>query len=228
MKDLVREGEDIHTEASHTKESRGARRRARTRSDLLAAARKVFAERGYHEASIADITSEADVGVGTFYLHFRDKDAIFNTLIEEQHMHIRQRVLNEIRQQGEISLAILIHILYRHAYEDRDIFRLMLTSSELLAHRFRAREMISLGLARLLEDARAHGVLSASEEDIALQAQLIMGILLQGLVWWFEHDEPTPDAMADQVIRLLSHGLPAPLFEARPVTPEQIEEALDH
>lgn len=219
---------DLADETMHTKESRGARRRARTRSDLLAAARKVFAERGYHEASIADITGEADVGVGTFYLHFHDKDAIFNTLIEEQHMHIRQRVLSEIRQQGEISLAILIHTLYRHAYEDRDIFRLMLTSSELLAHRFRARQMISLGLTRLLEDARVRGVLPISEEDIALQAQLIMGILLQGLIWWFEHDEPAPDAMAEQVIRLLAHGLPASLFEARPITPEQIEEALDH
>ncbi|HEU0003694.1 MAG TPA: helix-turn-helix domain-containing protein [Ktedonobacteraceae bacterium] len=219
---------DLADETMHTKESRGARRRARTRSDLLAAARKVFAERGYHEASIADITGEADVGVGTFYLHFHDKDAIFNTLIEEQHMHIRQRVLSEIRQQGEISLAILIHTLYCHAYEDRDIFRLMLTSSELLAHRFRARQMISLGLTRLLEDARVRGVLPISEEDIALQAQLIMGILLQGLIWWFEHDEPAPDAMAEQVIRLLAHGLPASLFEARPITPEQIEEALDH
>ncbi|MGH2495396.1 MAG: TetR/AcrR family transcriptional regulator [Ktedonobacteraceae bacterium] len=221
MKDLA--GED-----TQTKESRGARRRARTRSDLLAAARKVFAEHGYHEASIADITSEADVGVGTFYLHFRDKDAIFNTLIEEQYMHIRQRVISEIRQQGKISLAMLIHILYHHAYQDRDVFRLALMSGELLAHRFRARQMISLGLTRLLEDARASGILSINEEDIPLQAQLIMGVLLQGLTWWFEHDEPEPDAMAEQVIHLLSRGLPAPLFEARPVTPEQIEEVLDH
>jgi AcrR family transcriptional regulator len=219
MKDLA--GED-----THTKESRGARRRARTRADLLAAARKVFARSGYHEASIADITGEADVGVGTFYLHFRDKDAIFNTLIEEQYMHIRQRVVNEIRQQGKISLAILIHILYREAYEDRDIFRLVLTGGELLAHRFRARQMISLGLTRLLEDARTHGFLLIKEEDIALQAQLIMGVLLQGLIWWFEHDEPKPDAMAEQVIHLLSRGLPASLFEARPVTPEEIEEAI--
>ncbi|HKV57591.1 MAG TPA: helix-turn-helix domain-containing protein [Ktedonobacteraceae bacterium] len=219
---------DLAGEAIHTKESRGARRRARTRSDLLAAARKVFAERGYHEASIADITSEADVGVGTFYLHFRDKDAIFNTLIEEQYMHIRQRVISEIRQHGKISLAILIHILYRQAYKDRDVFRLALMSGELLAHRFRARQMISLGLTRLLEDARGRGTLSINEEDISLQAQLIMGVLLQGLAWWFEHDEPEPDAMAEQVIHLLAHGLPAPLFEARPVTPEQIEEVLDH
>src|SRR5579872_2899253 len=219
---------DLAEEDTSTKESRGARRRARTRADLLAAARKVFAERGYHEASIADITGAADVGVGTFYLHFHDKDAIFNTLIEEQYLHIRQRVISEIHQQEKISLSILIHALYRHAYEDRDVFRLALMSGELLAHRFRARQMISTGVTRLLEDARVRGIFSISEEDIPLQAQLIMGILLQGLIWWFDHDEPEPDAMAEQVIRLLSHGLPPALFEAHPVTPEQIEEAVNH
>lgn len=217
----------LEEEAPLMKESRGARRRARTRSDLLTAARKVFAERGYHETSIADITGEADVGVGTFYLHFRDKDSIFNTLIEEQYMHIRARIVSAVRRQGEISLAILIHILYRESYQDRDVFRLVLTSGELLAHRFRARHMISLGLIRLLEDARARGVYPINEEDIELQAQLIMGILLQGLIWWFERDEPTPDIMAEQVISLLSHGLPTSLFEPRPVTPEQIEETLE-
>ena len=130
------------------------------------------------------------------------------------------------RLQGKISLGILIHILYREAYEDRDVFRLALTGSGLVGRRFRAQQMISLGLTRLLEDARTHGILLIKEEDIALQAQLIMGILLQGLIWWFEHDEPKPDAMAEQVIHLLSRGLPAPLFEARPVTPEEIEEAI--
>ena len=219
---------DLAEEAIRTKEPRGARRRARTRSDLLAAARKVFAERGYHEASIADITGAADVGVGTFYLHFRDKDAIFNTLIEEQFTNIRLRIMNEIRQQEKISLSILIHTLYRQAYEDRDVFRLALTGGGLVARRFRAQQMISLGVTRLLEDAQARGILSASDEEITLQAHLIMGMLLQGLIWWFDHDEPEPDAMARQVIHLLSRGLPAHMFEARQVTPEQIEEAIDY
>ena len=45
---------------------RVSRKRARTRAELLAAARQVFAARGYHDASIAEITQLADVGVGTF------------------------------------------------------------------------------------------------------------------------------------------------------------------
>ncbi|TMB75533.1 MAG: helix-turn-helix transcriptional regulator [Chloroflexi bacterium] len=60
---------------------RNTRRRTRTRAELLLAARKVFAERGYHEANIAEITQAADVGVGTFYLHFRDKDEVFGNAL---------------------------------------------------------------------------------------------------------------------------------------------------
>src|ERR1051326_9334179 len=66
-----------------------SRKRARTRTELLAAARKVFAAHGFHEASIAAITSQADVGVGTFYLHFGDKDEIFATLLEDGLRDIR-------------------------------------------------------------------------------------------------------------------------------------------
>jgi hypothetical protein len=52
---------------------RGARRRARTRGDLIAAARQTFAPRGFHDTGIADITAAADIVAGTFYADFRDK-----------------------------------------------------------------------------------------------------------------------------------------------------------
>ncbi|MGO1342428.1 MAG: TetR/AcrR family transcriptional regulator, partial [Cellulosimicrobium funkei] len=42
----------------------------RTRAKILAAAEQVFAEVGYHDASIVKITESAGVGQGTFYLYF--------------------------------------------------------------------------------------------------------------------------------------------------------------
>ena len=42
----------------------------RTRAKILAAAEQVFAQVGYHEASIVKITEAAGVGLGTFYLYF--------------------------------------------------------------------------------------------------------------------------------------------------------------
>jgi AcrR family transcriptional regulator len=53
------------------------RRKAETRQHLLAAARRIFVRVGYHDTRPQDIAREADVGYGTFYLHFADKRECF-------------------------------------------------------------------------------------------------------------------------------------------------------
>src|SRR5689334_7417182 len=63
--------------------NRFERRRERTRADVLAAAVRVLAEKGLHETKIADIAAAADVGVGTFYLHFPTKEAVFDAVVDE-------------------------------------------------------------------------------------------------------------------------------------------------
>lgn len=52
------------------------------REAILAAAREVFAEKGFHAAGIADIASRLDVGHGTIYRYFKNKLDIFLTLYD--------------------------------------------------------------------------------------------------------------------------------------------------
>ena len=185
---------------------RGSRKRARTRAELLAAAQQVFAERGYHEASIAEITRLADVGVGTFYLHFRDKDEIFMTLIEEGIRDIREQVTGEaVRLPYEQQLPAIIRLTLRYAYAKRDLFRLGLTNGGQLTRRFRAQTALIEGFTDILEEAQRRGLI----ENAPLFACFITGIVMQSIVWWFEQDEPQPDIMTEQVMHLLRHGLPA-------------------
>jgi AcrR family transcriptional regulator len=58
-------------------------KRAQRRTQLLAHARDVFAEKGYHAAKIDDIVAHANVARGTFYLHFDDKRGIFEELVDD-------------------------------------------------------------------------------------------------------------------------------------------------
>jgi AcrR family transcriptional regulator len=51
------------------------------RQQLLDAARTLFAERGYHETTVDDITRAADVAKGTFYLYFSEKREIYVEVI---------------------------------------------------------------------------------------------------------------------------------------------------
>jgi len=60
-----------------------AQRRAATRAAILAAARELFAEHGYHGCSIDAILLRAGSSKGAFYHHFRDKAAVLEALLTE-------------------------------------------------------------------------------------------------------------------------------------------------
>jgi len=69
-------------------ESRAADRkerdRIRRRMHILAAAERIFAARGFHEASIESIAQEAGYASGTIYLYFEDKDALYAALFSHK------------------------------------------------------------------------------------------------------------------------------------------------
>jgi len=58
-------------------------RRAERRRHLLDCALEVFAEKGYHAASISHIIKKAGVARGTFYLYFDSKRSVFEELLDE-------------------------------------------------------------------------------------------------------------------------------------------------
>lgn len=63
--------------------SRAQRLREERRIQVLATARQLFAERGYHATSIGEIISSAEIARGTFYLYFESKRAIFAELLDD-------------------------------------------------------------------------------------------------------------------------------------------------
>src|SRR4029453_8495614 len=63
-------------------------RKERTRTDLIAAARRVFLRRGFHAASLDEIAEEAGFTKGAVYSNFESKDDLFLAVLDE---HFRQR-----------------------------------------------------------------------------------------------------------------------------------------
>ncbi|MFD4180441.1 TetR/AcrR family transcriptional regulator [Rhodococcus sp. NPDC058514] len=62
----------------------------RTRSSLIAAARKVFERAGYLDTRLIDITKAAKCSAGTFYTYFASKEEVFAAVLElaqEDMMH---------------------------------------------------------------------------------------------------------------------------------------------
>ena len=63
---------------------------------LISAADKLFAENGYEKTSIANITSLANVGVGTYYLYFEDKISIYHYVLFDYQSRIKRYIASRI------------------------------------------------------------------------------------------------------------------------------------
>jgi AcrR family transcriptional regulator len=75
-----------------------------TRRAILKAAETVIGSQGYNDASIIDITREAGVAQGTFYIYFKSKDEVFSELVREMGRLLRQ-ALNEATADAGDRLA---------------------------------------------------------------------------------------------------------------------------
>jgi len=63
-----------------------------TRTRILSAAERVFAEKGYDGARLSDIAAAAGCSVGTMYFRFKDKDALFFAIAESFATDARARL----------------------------------------------------------------------------------------------------------------------------------------
>lgn len=55
-----------------------------TKNNILIAAQKVFANKGFNKASLTDIAREANVTRGAIYWHYENKTALLASLLEEE------------------------------------------------------------------------------------------------------------------------------------------------
>jgi AcrR family transcriptional regulator len=66
-----------------TARDRRAREIARTRQDIVEAAARVFAEHGYHDATMQAIAHEAGFTAASLYTYFKSKDELYDALLAE-------------------------------------------------------------------------------------------------------------------------------------------------
>ncbi|OIQ62510.1 TetR/AcrR family transcriptional regulator [Neomoorella thermoacetica] len=99
------------------------------RRQILAAAVSVFADRGFHQARIADIAAAAGVGKGTIYEYFSSKKELFQQLL----VHIFHTYLEHLRRvcREEASLEGFLRRLIgeslEHFQAHREITRILLS-----------------------------------------------------------------------------------------------------
>src|SRR5262245_17157135 len=169
--------------------NRFERRRERTRQDLLAAACRVLAEKGLHETKIADIAAAADVGVGTFYLHFDTKEALFDAVVDDTVRRLKAAI-DEARATGRDAIEktrASNAAFCRFAHENRSVFRIVFGHAAAYNDVIRrAQALFAADIEETIREGIASGAFAALPPAVAAQA--VVGMATQMLSWWTEHE----------------------------------------
>ncbi|MGE0869688.1 MAG: TetR/AcrR family transcriptional regulator [Kofleriaceae bacterium] len=87
-----RRSERLRTAPQAEPPDTGDRAKLERRRQILAAAKAVFADSGYHGASINAIIERAQIARGTFYLYFESKSAVFDSILDQALADLRARI----------------------------------------------------------------------------------------------------------------------------------------
>src|SRR3972149_6289958 len=164
-------------------------KREKTARELLEAARSVLAAKGYHAAKIADIAKAAGVGVGTFYLYYPTKKALFLELVQDAVQRLKREVdavRARITDPGESSRSAT-ETFFRFAQENRELFRIVFGHGA--SFHDVVRESQELFVADVKENLLAgmrSGTFRSANADI--WAQAFIGMSIEVVSWWIEQE----------------------------------------
>ncbi|MHC4187299.1 MAG: TetR/AcrR family transcriptional regulator [Planctomycetota bacterium] len=124
----------MKNEAKNSQKSRTQKRTRRTRKKLKEAALDAFSEKAIDAVTIEEITEKADVGKGTLYQHFDDKEEIVVTLVEEAIEHLIKsiRSYDSAPKTLENMLEHLLNVHYEFYIDSSEEFLLLFQGKLLL------------------------------------------------------------------------------------------------
>ncbi len=159
---------------------------ARNREKVLAAAARLFAEKGVEAVSMDAIAAEAGVGKGTLFRRFGDKSGLAVALLDARERDLQQRILSGPPPLGPGApardrLAAFVAAYLRYLFDHLDLVRVSETASpgaryRIGAYRFWHRHVAILlaeSSQRIDADALSHALLAAVSAETAgvLRAQ---------------------------------------------------------
>lgn len=184
----------------------------RTRRNLIEAAERIFAELGYHEASIVKITEAAGVGQGTFYLYFESKKAIFDEVVLDLNARVRHAMTEAAAQGGTRAEKELLGFgaFFRFTAEHPALYRIIrqaeFVSPETLHLHY---ERLTSGYTAGLRQAMDAGEVAEGDEEVLAWSLMGIGELvgMRWILWNGERD--MPEHVFDELARIIVRTLGA-------------------
>jgi AcrR family transcriptional regulator len=178
------------------------RRREKTRLDLIQAAEQVISRKGYHQTRIADIATEADVGLGTFYLHFKTKNEIFIELIEHGAVKLRGEIADaksEVNTPAD-KLKITIDTILDASAEAPELFRIVFGHSPAFLD-------LMVRVHQIFIDDLRDDLAPAVGGRADAIAQLTIGMLSQAISWRLAGSDLSQEELKNITVNFALGGL---------------------
>jgi AcrR family transcriptional regulator len=188
-------------------------RGTRTRQRVLEAAEAVFAEHGYHDASVVKITEAASVGQGTFYLYFASKQEVFDELVRDLNRRVRH-AMKEASSQGKTRLEAELlgfRAYFKFTADHPALYRIIrqaeFVSPDMLRYHY---DRLSSGYVEALREASDRGEIAKLDPEVAAWALMGMGELI-GMRWiLWEQAAEMPKAVLAELDRIIQRILESP------------------
>lgn len=181
-----------------------------TSKKILKAAQDLFYKHGYQNTTVADIADKAGVAVGTFYLYYKDKYTIYETVLTNYQRQIRDYIHEIIKdaktrkEKEKLGLKAWLKFVATNHHVYRVIWESLFVEPDLFRNYY---TKFGNAYAEALERDK---VLFNEDIDLKTVAFMLMGISnFIGLNVIFEnkYDEAAIDKMCDDAIEVLDRGL---------------------
>ncbi|MGA3218045.1 MAG: TetR/AcrR family transcriptional regulator [Acidimicrobiales bacterium] len=190
---------------------------ARTRRRLIEAAEEIFADLGYHDASIVKITEAAGVAQGTFYLYFTSKQACFDELVEDLNRRLRH-AMSEASAKARTRIEaerLGFEAFFRFTSAHPGLYRVIrqaeFASPKMLRLHY---ERMAEGYVEGLRRAAAAGEVTIGDPVVTAWALMAIGEMI-GMRWimWDETREVPPQVF-EEMMAFVARALGAPALPA--------------
>jgi len=182
------------------------------RADIIAAATKVFSERGYHAASMAEIAAEVGIRKPSLYHHVRKKEdllfAIHEQLIDELTAETAQAVAKADGPPEKLAASLRVALGF--VSRNKDAVTVFLQENrEVRGARWRDLVAKRDAYERMVQDVIAEGTARGVFLDLppTIASKAILAMANWGYTW-FDPDGPlTADEVADIFSGIALRGL---------------------
>jgi AcrR family transcriptional regulator len=189
--------------------------KSQRRDEIMAAAKEVFARKGFHDTTIADIAKQAGLAYGSIYWYFDSKDELFHALMAVEEEALRSHVAAAVgaRQDGdgEVPFRTAVQATFEFFESDKATVKLLFRDAYALGDRFEKH----LGgiYERFVDDIENVIAVAQQRGEVVAAPPRMVAYTLAALVGQLAHrrlstdDGVTAAEVADFVVTLTFNGL---------------------